>query len=281
MTRHNMKHHRHKRAIQARTGRMVQAATGVGHRDMVVQTKKWMLYGTTSISNATGAFAFGFQDVNIGTAGIAANTYNSLINTAALTYEEYRIRRVTVRAQPGPGFTNDDRIKSSVFARVDVNSQDTAATIPNLNTLIGSEATVNKTFTERSNIKLVDYRPICYSNGGVGASSRPIIPSHLQWYNISERSAHLWRGATVAPVIADPTILPNTKSIVVWVDCEIEFRGRRPDFNTLGSLITVGTLGSPTEFSQRTTERVDHSHSDGTIENASNRIALPIEDDDK
>jgi hypothetical protein len=260
---------------------MVQAATGVGHRDMVVQTKKWMLYGTTAISNATGAFAFGFQDVNIGTAGIAANTYNSLINTAALTYEEYRIRRVTVRAQPGPGFTNDDRIKSSVFARVDVNSQDTAATLSNLNTLIGSECTVNKTFTERSNIKLVDYRPICYSNGGVGASSRPIIPSNLQWYNITERSAHLWRGATVAPVIADPTILPNTKSIVVWVDCEIEFRGRRPDFNALSQLITLGTLGSPTQVSERTTESEDHSITDGDIESASNSPSRAKENDAK
>jgi len=209
---------------------------------MVVQSKKWLLFGSVPISNTTSGFAFGFNDVNISTqspSGIAAVTYNTLMNAAALTYEEYRIRRVTLRAQLGNGFTVDDRIKSSIFARVDVNSQATTATVPNLNTLIASECCVNRTFSERSNVKLVDYKPLCYSNGGTGASSRPLLPNQMQWYNITERTSHLWRGATVAPIVADTSISPNTKSMIVWCDVEMEFRGRRPDFNSLAAIASL------------------------------------------
>jgi hypothetical protein len=202
---------------------------------MVRQAKKYMLFGTASIDNATGSFAYGLRNVNISTtvSGISNAVYERLMATAALTYEEYRIRRVVLRAQPGLGYTNDDRIKSSIFARVDVNSQSTAATLDSLNSLISSEAAVNRTFTERSNVKLVDYAPICYSAGGSGASSRPILTSNNQWYNIEERSSHIWRGATVAPIIADTGITPDTKGITVWVEVEIEFRGRRTDFGSL------------------------------------------------
>jgi hypothetical protein len=199
---------------------------------MVVQSKKWLLFESVPLINVTGQFAYGLSNVNISTqaVGIANAVYNRLMDTAALTYEEYRIRRVTIRAQPGVGYTNDDRIKSSIFARVDVNSQATTATLDNLNSLICSESSVNRTFTERSNVKLVDYRPICFSTGGTGSASRPILYSRDQWYNIDERAAHLWRGATVAPILPDNTITPNTKSITVWADVEIEFRSRRPDF---------------------------------------------------
>ena len=233
-----MKHNRHKRPIIPRRGRQLQSANGVGHRDMVVQSKRWLLFGTVPFSNilvVTGGndFAFGYRDINIGTAAFAGGVYNRLMNTAALTYEEYRVRRVVIRAQPGTGMSNDDRIKTSVFARVDVNSQPTVANTTNLNTLISSESSVNKTFTERSNIKLLDYRPICYSSGGSGASSRPLLPSQYQWYNIDERNAHIWRGGIVAPLIADGNISPNSKDIVCWCEVEVEFRSRRPDFSAL------------------------------------------------
>lgn len=227
-----MKHHRHKRQMIPRRGRQLQAPTGVGHRDLVRQAKKWMLFTEVPFTNSGPQFSFGISNINVSTssAGIASAVYSRLMTQAALTYEEYRIRRVTLRAQPGQGYTNDDRIKSSLFARVDVNSQATSATVDNINSLICSEASVNKTFTERSNIKVLDYRPICFSTGGTGASSRPILPSQMQWYNIDERGAHLWRGATVAPVIPE-TLQPDEKAITVWVDIEMEFRGRRPDFS--------------------------------------------------
>jgi len=228
-----MRSHRNKRPVHRRTNARTsnQDPTGVGHRDMVRQTKRWLFFETIGISNAQADYGFGLSNVNVSTtaAGIASSVYNRLMTVAAQTYEEYRVRRITIRAQPGPGYTNDDRIKSSIFARVDVNSQPTAATLDNLNSVICSESSVNKTFTERSNVKLVDFHPICYSTGGTGASSRPILPSAQQWYNIDERNAHVWRGATVCPVYADQASV-GALGIVVWADVEIEFRTRRPDF---------------------------------------------------
>jgi len=199
---------------------------------MVRQAKKWMLYTSVPYSNTTGTFAYGLQNINISTttAGVANAVYARLMSTAAPTYEEYRVRRVQVYAQPGTGYTNDLRIKSSLFGRVDVNSQPTVINTDNLNSVICSESSVNRTFTERSNVKILEYRPICYSSGSTGASSRPILTSQLQWYNIEERSSHIWRGATVCPVIPENNIQPNTLSVTVWADVEIEFRTRRPDF---------------------------------------------------
>jgi hypothetical protein len=208
---------------------------------MVPQSKKWSLYTSVPVSNVTSTFAFGLANINVSTtsAGIASAVYSRLITAAALTYEEYRVRRVILRAQCGTGFTNDDRIKASVFARVDVNSQPTTATLDSLNSVISSESSVNRTFTERSNVKLADFRPLCYSSGSTGASSRPLLPSNMQWYNLSEVSSHIWRGATVAPAIAETSISPDSKFITVWAEVEIEFRSRRPDFEAL-SLMTTG-----------------------------------------
>jgi len=232
MNRRINRNHRNKRPMARRLGRGLQSGTGVAHRDMVRQAKKWMLYTSVPYSNTSGTFAYGLQNINIstGTAGIANAVYSRLMSTAALTYEEYRVRRVQVFAQPGTGYTNDLRIKSSLFGRVDVNSQPTVTNIDNLNSVICSESSVNRTFTERSNVKILEYRPICYSSGSTGASSRPILTSQLQWYNIEERSSHIWRGATVCPVIPENNIQPNTLSVTVWADVEIEFRTRRPDF---------------------------------------------------
>jgi hypothetical protein len=232
-----VRNHRNKQARPARIGRSLQAADGVGHRDLVRQAKKWLFFSEVLFTNSTSRYSFGLKNINISTsaAGIASNVYSDLMDNAALNYEEYRIRRVTVFAQPGNGYTNDRRIKSSVFARVDVNSQPTAATQANLNSVICAESTVNRTFTERSNVKLVDFQPICFSTGGTGASSRPILGSAMQWYNIEERSAHLWRGATVCPLITE-ALEPNEAAQTIWVDVEVEFRGRRPDVTNFASL---------------------------------------------
>jgi len=251
-----MRNHRNKAPIRRRTNprNSNQSPTGVGHRDMVRQSKRWLLFTTVPYTNETNDFAYGLANINVATnaAGIANAVYSRLMTVAAQTYEEYRIRRVTIRAQPGLGFTNDRRIKSSIFARVDVNSQPTSATLDNLNTVICSESSVNKTFTERSNVKLVDFRPICYSSGSTGASSRPILNSQLQWYNIDERAAHVWRGATVAPVIPEAGLSPNTLGITCWVDVEVEFRTRRPDFaNFLTVQLPQDSPDSPLEEEEK------------------------------
>jgi len=236
-----LRKHRHKLPIKRRVGRNLQAAGGVSHRDLVIQRKKWCLFSSVPFTNATGSFSYGLTNINVSTtqAGIAPAVYDQLMSIAAQTYEEYRIRRVVLRAQPGIGYTNDRRIKSSIFARVDVNSQPTVTNIDSLNTVIASESSVNRTLSERSNVVLADYRPICFSTGGIGASSRPILPSVMQWYNIDERGSHLWRGATVAPVIPEPSLVPGELQMTVWVEVEMDFRSRRPELNNLTALEPV------------------------------------------
>jgi hypothetical protein len=236
---------RHKAPIRRRQGRQLQNGTGVGHRDLVRQCKKWQLFETVPFTNATNVFAYGINNVNISTtsAGVASAVYNRLLTQAALTYEEYRVRRIVLRAQPGQGYTNDQRLKTSIFARVDVNTQPTTVNLDTLNSIISAESCVNRTLTERSNVKLVDYRPICYSTGSTGSSSRPILNSSMQWYNIDERGSHLWRGATVAPVIPEPGLAPNSLAVTIWAEVEIEFRSRRPDFaNFTGPTFTDPTV---------------------------------------
>lgn len=232
-----LRQHRHKLPKRQRRGRELQAGDGVSHRDMVVQRKKWQLFASVPYENSTSQFSFGLRNLNISTsnAGVANAVYARLMEQAALVYEEYRIRRVVVRVQPGRGYTNDLRIKSSIFSRVDVNSQPTAATTDNLNSVINAEACVNRTLVERANVKLSDFSPICFSTGGTGASSRPILTSMNQWYNIDERGSHLWRGCTVAPVIPEQ-VQPNELSLTCWLEIEVDFRSRRPDFAEFNQL---------------------------------------------
>jgi len=244
-----------------------QSPTGVGHRDMVRQSKRWLFFSSLPFDNSSGTFSYGLSNINVSTTsvGIASAVYSRLMTVAAQTYEEYRIRRVTVRAQPGTGYTNDDRIKSSIFARVDVNSQPTTSTLDNLNSVICSESSVNKTFTERSNVKLVDFQPICYSIGGSGSASRPILTSQLQWYNIEERSSHLWRGATVAPIIPE-VLQPGDLAITIWADVEVEFRTRRPDFANSTNFGTISEF--PIDFNMT-------NQMEGCAEEAPPEVNLP------
>merc|ERR1712000_103441 len=201
---------------------------------MTIQSRAWLFFQEIFISTTSGPFSFAYQDINLGTnSGIANVSYSTQMTAMANIYEEYRVRDVTLYVQPATGYSVDDKIKSSIFARVDVNSQPVGPSVANLQTLINAESTVNRTFLERSNVKLVKYRPICYSTGGSGASSRPILPNSIQWYNIDERGSHLWRGATVAPVLLDNTISPLSKSVVIWASVRLEFRSRRIDYGTL------------------------------------------------
>jgi hypothetical protein len=210
---------------------------------MLIQRKKFALFTSVPYSNTTGPCAFGLQNINIGTNnGIAPSVWDSLLANAALNFEEYRIRRVVVKAQPGFGYTNDDRIKSSIFARVDVNSQPTTGTVDTLNSLISAESTVNKTFTERSNITLADFAPICFA---AGSTSRAILYPKDQWYDILDRSNQLWRGCTVAPVIPDSGLQPNSKAITVWIDVEVDFRSRRNATSTFTASLFNATPTSP------------------------------------
>lgn len=220
-----MRNHRHAEPRRRRQGRSMQSAGGVSHRDLVVQKKKFLLFTQNFFENSTGAFSFGYANINVSTtaAGVANTVWDDILSNAALNFEEYRISRVIVRAQPGTGFSNDDRIKTSLFARVDTNAQPVGATVGNLNSLISAESTVNRTFTERSNVILADFAPICFAPG---STSRTILYSKDQWYDIEDRASQLWRGATVAPVIPE-VLSPNEKALTIWTEVYVDFRTRR------------------------------------------------------
>lgn len=234
-----LRNNRHKARMISRRGRQIQSGAGTSHRDTVIQKKKYLLFRSVPIENVSGIVSYGLANLNITTdagsaTAIQQPAYEALMTEAARTYEQYRIRRVVIRAQPGLGFTNDMRIKTSVFARVDVDSGLFPVTEDSVLSLMNTEATVNKTFTERSNIKLCDYQPICFPTGTI--NSTPILPNNLNWYNIDERRTHSWRGVVVAPVIPDNTILPNTTAITIWADVEMEFRGRSPDNDVFANI---------------------------------------------
>jgi hypothetical protein len=171
-------------------------------------------------TNANTNYAFGLDNVNFSG---AAETLSSILNEYSAQYEQYRIRRVRVRAQVGKGFTNDRRIQTFVAARVDVDNQLSGSTPQNVNSLLNAENTVVKTFTERGNVLLGDFRPQMRAFATV---SLPILPNQLNWYPIKDRLNHDWKGMTVAYLIPEPTLAPNTLGITLMCEIEIEFRGR-------------------------------------------------------
>merc|ERR1712113_530487 len=176
----------------------------------------------------------------MGGTGVDNIVYKRQMDAMAIMYEEYTIHSVTLYAQPAIGYTVDDKIKTAIYARVDCNSQPTVSGLDELETTISAQNTVSRTFTERSNVKLVTYRPVCYSTGGTGASSRPLLPNNLQWYNMDERTAHLWRGATVCPIIFEPSLQPNSKGVVIMAAVSMGFGGRRI---SVGALSAIGPAG--------------------------------------
>jgi len=210
---------------------------------MTVQEQKWLLFSVVTYDNSTNAFSYTVEDINQGTqfSAVDSQVYARQMDAMALIYEEYTVKSVTLYAQLAVGYTVDDKIKTAIYCRVDCNSQPAVSTLDTLETVISAQNTVSRTFTERSNIKLVTYRPICYSTGGVGASSRPLLPNNLQWYNIDERSSHLWRGATICPVIFEPSLQPNAKGVVIMASVSLGFRGRRI---SAGVLTQIGPAGA-------------------------------------
>jgi hypothetical protein len=222
-------------------GRRLQSASGVSHRDMLIQKKKFLLFTQVPFTNSTGPFSFGFQNINVGAnTGVAPTVWTDILDNAALNFEEYRVNRMVVRAQPGTGYTNDDRIKSSIFSRVDVNDQPSAGTVATLNSLISAESTVNRTFTERSNILLADFAPLCFA---AGSTSRALLYPQDQWYDLNDRANQLWRGATVAPVIPE-TLSPGDRSIIVWIEVYVDFRSRRNATSTFALTNLVERMGN-------------------------------------
>jgi len=200
-----------------------QNLAGCSHRDMVPQVRKFVNYNLLPFTNASANFSIGVTAFTV--TPTTGNTMGDLIQSYSSIYEQYRIRRIRIRAQVGKGYTNDRRVKSIICARVDVDNHDTVATVQNFKAIVNSENSVVKTFTERGNILLCDYRPIMFDNVYTSNAVLPVLNSQMQWYRIIEAEKHQWRGALIAAAI--PEILqPGELEITLWQEIDIEFRGR-------------------------------------------------------
>lgn len=198
-----------------------QNAAVASHRDSVPQVRKFMIFDQLNFDNATPQFSFGHAAFNItGT----SQPFQGLISNYSSIYEQYRVRKIVMRAQVGKGFTNDRRIKTYMATRVDVDNQNTASTLSNVQALLASENTTVKTFTERGNIMLAYWRPIQRSN--ISNLSEPVLPSTVQWYPTNDVQLHTWKGVNVAAFIPETSLQPEELNITISFEVDVEFRGR-------------------------------------------------------
>ena len=199
---------------------VTQNGAGVSHQDAVPQVRKFQIFQALPFENASSDYAFGLINFNING---NSSPLKPLLTAYAGFYEQYRIRKVKIRAQVGKGYDNDKRIKSLIAARVDVDNQPHNVTIQNVQQINCSENTVVKTFTERGNVLLATYRPQCRVNT---TASLPILPNRLQFFPISDHESHVWKGCTATCLIPEPSIQANTLAITLIAEVDVEFRGR-------------------------------------------------------
>lgn len=214
----------------------VQDLAGVSHRDMVPQVRKFVTYNSLGVQNTAGNFSIGVTSFNV--TPQANTTIGDLIKTMGITYEQYRIRRIRIRAQIGKGYTNDLRLKTIIASRVDVDNQETAQTGQSFKALVNSENAIIKTFTERGNILVADYRPIMFDKNFTSNDTVPVLSSANQWYRIAGATNHQWRGAVLAVAIPDTTLSPGQVDVTLWQEIDIEFRGR----HQIPSTFTTSTI---------------------------------------
>lgn len=213
---------RNARLSRNRTG-IAQNPSAASRLDNVPQVRKFQIFGSVPISNASTDYALGLSNFNIDASH--APMANFLKQYAGL-YEQYRIRKISVRAQVGKGFTNDLRLKTILGARVCLTNQLQGATLSHIQAINASENTSIKTLTERGNVMLATYRPRMRKRVGGVSADDPMLPSRLQWYPISYAYDHLWTGATVTLMIPDTNIGPNEVAITIIQEVVVEFRGR-------------------------------------------------------
>lgn len=203
-----------------RRPRRAQNAAAVSHVDNVRAVRKFMIFSSVEFANANSEYAFGLKAFNINGNG---TPLKDLLDDYGRVYEQYRVRRVIVRASPGKGMDNDFRIKTFVAARVDVDHQDSNATVSNLKGLINAENSVVKTFASGTNIKLCDYKPQLRVNT---TASLPILPNRLQFYPIGDHETHIWKGTVIAAFNPETNIQLQSKFVTLTAEVDVEFRGR-------------------------------------------------------
>jgi hypothetical protein len=199
---------------------VTQNGAGVSHQDAVPQVRKFQIFTSLPFENASSDYAFGLKNFNING---NSSPWKPLLTAYAGFYEQYRIRKIKIRAQVGKGFTNDRRIKTLIGARVDVDKQPQNVTVQNLQQVNASENAVIKTFTERGNILLATFRPQCRVNT---TTSNTILPNRLQFYPINDHETHVWKGMTATCMIPEPSIQANELAITLIAEVDVEFRGR-------------------------------------------------------
>lgn len=178
-----------------------------------------MVFSQLPIDNANSEYAYGVHSFNVSGTG---TPLSDLLDDYGKVYEQYRVRRVIIRCTPGRGFTNSLRLKTYVAARVDVDEQHAQSNISSLKSLLNSENAVIKTFIERGNIMLCDFRPQCRVNT---TASMPLLPNQIQFYPIGDHSTHIWKGAVVAAFHPEANSQTGT-NITLSAEVEVEFRGR-------------------------------------------------------
>jgi len=208
-----------KRPRRAINSLRAQNGAGVSGRDMVRAVRKFTIFDPLKIENANTEYAYGLRSFNVNANG---SPFSELLDDYSRLYEQYRIRRVIIRATPGKGFNNSMRMKTYMCARVDVDQQNDSALITNIKSLINSENSVLKTFIERGNVKLCDYQPQCRVNT---TASLPILPNNLNWYPLNDYATHIWKGAIVAAFLPEPSLQAGV-SVTLTAEVDVEFRGR-------------------------------------------------------
>lgn len=220
---------------------ITQNGAGVSRMDNVRQVRKVQVFDNLSFSNASSDYAYGLMNINLQPKN---SPLKELLTQYSSLYEQYRIRRVRIRAQVGKGYTNDERIRTLIGCRVDVDRQLNDVSIANVQSINCAENTVIKTFTERGNVLLADYRP---KNRMINTYLPPMLPNSLQYYPIADRVDHRWKGATLTCMIPSPNIQPNSLGITVMTEVEVEFRGRITDPDIFSNLTTFNqTAETPT-----------------------------------
>lgn len=204
--------------------RPLQNAHGVSRRDLVPQAKKFTAIDTLSVVNNTSEFSFGIAQFSA--FPTATNTLGASLKSYENEYEEYKIRRIKVRAIPGKGMTNDIRIGTLIVSRVDTNFVDTASTYANLQSLINCENTVLKTMASNTNILLADVKPICFQGTTSSAAHIPTLPNRDQWYRLRDCLSHVWRAGVAAIIVPDNTLSPSQVRATLILEIDVDFRGR-------------------------------------------------------
>lgn len=220
----NVKQHQSGPRARKYSPRGLQNAFGVSHRDIVPQSRKFTALNQCSIENTNGEYAFGIAQFS----GFPQPT-NSLglsLNSHVGDYEEYRIRRIRVRAVPGKGMSNDRRIQAIIVSRVDTGFVDTNITWANMQSLVNCENSVIKTFAASTNILVADVKPVCFQGTTASASQIPTLPNKDQWYRLKDCYNHVWRAGVVGLLIPDNNLQPNEVRLNLILEVDVDFRGR-------------------------------------------------------